>query len=259
VSSAPGSKSLGLPAELPTLPTASDETIDITPSVAKPRQKENAGKRLRAEDRSVAKPRRRAHHPLLFGVEEHLRKTRDVKDGELLRPYKRILPDLISSETALHRARSIANDLYLALGEQGTEYISLRPPMIFVASTSRNKKWSERIANTDATTQEASGLPSDRLSSFRHSANRARSRVNSLILSTLRSLRDPIGAKPDQAGFKNLAINTNCYAASSRVHLPCLCTTLRPIQNFDGVSFSNTCSGAQARSFQNTTFAPSIS
>ena len=48
-----------------------------------------------------------------------MRKTRDVKDGEFLRPYKRILPDLISSEPALLRALSIANDLYLALDKQG--------------------------------------------------------------------------------------------------------------------------------------------
>lgn len=64
------------------------------------------------------KPQRPARHPLLFGVEEHMRKTRDVKQGEFLRPYKRILPDLISSETQLLRALSIANDLYLALDEK---------------------------------------------------------------------------------------------------------------------------------------------
>jgi len=48
-----------------------------------------------------------------------LRKTRHVKDGEFLRPYKRTLPDLISSETALLRALSIANDLYLSLDKHG--------------------------------------------------------------------------------------------------------------------------------------------
>src|SRR5438876_3086755 len=112
-------KSLGLPAELPTLPTASDETIDITPSVPKRRQKGTLEEGSARKTRPVAKPHRPARHPLMFGVEEHLRKTRDVKDGEFLRPYKRILPDLISSETALPRALSIANDLYLALGEQG--------------------------------------------------------------------------------------------------------------------------------------------
>jgi len=77
------------------------------------------------EERSAHKPklvvknRRPLHHPLLFGAEEHLRKTREVKNGEFLRPYKRILPDLISSEAALPRALSIANALYLALDERG--------------------------------------------------------------------------------------------------------------------------------------------
>ncbi len=41
------------------------------------------------------------------------------KDGEFHRPYKRILPDVISSEVALLRALSIANDLYLALDRLG--------------------------------------------------------------------------------------------------------------------------------------------
>lgn len=56
---------------------------------------------------------------MLFGAEEHLRKSRAAKDGEFLRPYKRILPDVISSEVALLPALSIANDLYLALDRQG--------------------------------------------------------------------------------------------------------------------------------------------
>lgn len=112
-------KSLGLPVELPVLPTAVEETIDITPSVPKRRQKRTLEEGSARKTRPVAKPNRPARHPLLLGVEVHLRRTRDVKDGEFLRPYKRILPDLISSETALSRALSIANDLYLALGEQG--------------------------------------------------------------------------------------------------------------------------------------------
>ncbi|WP_246644717.1 hypothetical protein [Rhizobium laguerreae] len=56
-----------------------------------------------------------------------MRKTRVVKDGEFLRPYKRILPDLISSEDALPRALSIANDLYLALDKQGYR-VHIAPP-----------------------------------------------------------------------------------------------------------------------------------
>jgi hypothetical protein len=111
--------SLGLPAELPALPEASDETIDITPSTPKPRRKRAPEESSARNTRRAAKPHRPARHPLLFGVEEHLRKTREVKDGEFLRPYKRILPDLISSEAALLRALSIANDLYLALDKEG--------------------------------------------------------------------------------------------------------------------------------------------
>ncbi len=111
-------KSLGLPAELPTLPEASDETIEILPPVVKRKKRTMEGGSAR-KPKPVAKPRRPVFHPLLFGAEEHLRKTREVKNGEFLRPYKRILPDLISSEAALPRALSIANALYLALDERG--------------------------------------------------------------------------------------------------------------------------------------------
>lgn len=110
---------LGLPVDLPPLPEASDELIELTSSTPKPRQKRTAKKALFARPGLPRNPHRPARHPLLFGVEEHLRKTRDVKQGEFLRPYKRILPDLISSEAQLLRALSIANDLYLALDEQG--------------------------------------------------------------------------------------------------------------------------------------------
>ncbi|PYE85167.1 hypothetical protein C7477_13911 [Phyllobacterium leguminum] len=112
-------KSLGLPAELPPLPEAPDKTIEILPSVSKPRKMRTTEEGVARKPKPAAKFRRPARHPLLFGVEEHLRKTREVKNGEFLRPYKRILPDLIASEAELPRALSIANALYLALDEQG--------------------------------------------------------------------------------------------------------------------------------------------
>ncbi|RWA62929.1 hypothetical protein [Mesorhizobium sp.] len=112
-------KSLGLPADLQLLPEASDELIELTSSIPKPRQKRSAKEGSVRKTRPAAKPHRPARHPLLFGVEAHMRKTRDVKQGEFLRPYKRILPDLISSEPVLVRALSIASDLYLALDEKG--------------------------------------------------------------------------------------------------------------------------------------------
>jgi len=109
------------------LPEGSDETIEITPSIPKPRQKKALEDSPTRKTKADAKARRLEHHPLLFGVEEHLRKTRDVKDGEFLRPYKRIQPDLISSEAALFRALSIADDLYLALDKQGYR-VHIAPP-----------------------------------------------------------------------------------------------------------------------------------
>jgi hypothetical protein len=112
-------KSLGLPAELPALPEAPEETIEILPPVVKPRKKRTMEEGAARKPKPIAKPRRPLRHPLLFGVEEHLRKTREVKNGEFLRPYKRILPDLISSEPVLLRALSIANALHLAIDEQG--------------------------------------------------------------------------------------------------------------------------------------------
>jgi hypothetical protein len=112
-------KSLGLPATLPTLPEAPDEIIAIVPPIVKPQKKRTMGDGPARKRKPVVKPRRPARHRLLFGVEEHLRRTREVKNGEFLRPYKRILPDLISSEAALSRALSIANALYLALDERG--------------------------------------------------------------------------------------------------------------------------------------------
>ncbi|MGW6780833.1 hypothetical protein ACWF50_22765 [Brucella pseudogrignonensis] len=67
----------------------------------------------------TAKKNRIEHYPLLFGVEGHLRKSREVNDGEFLRPYKRLLPDVICSEPALPRTLRIVNALYLALHERG--------------------------------------------------------------------------------------------------------------------------------------------
>ncbi|MGO7042178.1 hypothetical protein ACCS60_27905 [Rhizobium acaciae] len=120
-------KSLGLAAELPALPEGVNETIEITAPVPKPRQKKAPEDRVTRKARAIAKARRLERHPLLYGVEEHMRKTRVAKDGEFLRPYKRILPDLISSEDALPRALSVANHLYLALDKQGYR-VHIAPP-----------------------------------------------------------------------------------------------------------------------------------
>ncbi|MCZ4088727.1 hypothetical protein [Sinorhizobium psoraleae] len=80
-------KSLGLPAELPTLPATSADIIEITPSVPKPRQKRPPEEAVR-NTRAAAKRHRPARHPLLFGAEEHFRKTRDVKGASSSGPTR---------------------------------------------------------------------------------------------------------------------------------------------------------------------------
>jgi len=114
-------KSLGIAAELPVLPDGTNNIIEIIPIIPKPREKKApvTDTDTHPKARAAVKARRLEHHPLLIGAEEHLRKSRTAKDGEFLRPYKRILPDVISSEAALSRALSIANRLYLALDHLG--------------------------------------------------------------------------------------------------------------------------------------------
>lgn len=111
-------KAMGLSAELPLLPGAPDDIIDISHPVQKPRRQGPPPNPEARKTRSV-KPRRKSRHPLLFGVEEHFRKTRVVEEYEFLRPYKRILPDIVTSESSLPRALAIANQLYLAVEDGG--------------------------------------------------------------------------------------------------------------------------------------------
>ncbi len=111
-------RSLGIDAELPTLPDGPDETIEITAVSQKPRAPRTSRNRPSKNEPSKLFLRTE-RHPLLSGVEGHLRKSRVVKDDEFLRPYKRLLPDLISSEAALPKLLRIANALYLALDRKG--------------------------------------------------------------------------------------------------------------------------------------------
>ncbi|MGX1259333.1 hypothetical protein [Sinorhizobium fredii] len=113
-------KSLGLAVEPPPLPEGDNEFIDVTPP--SPRKSSTAPRRKSTPRKSKdeAKPiRRAARHPLLIGVEANFRKTRDIEEGEFLRPWKRILPDVVASEPSLNRAVDIANALYTALDREG--------------------------------------------------------------------------------------------------------------------------------------------
>ncbi len=52
-------------------------------------------------------------------MEGHFRKTRKVEEGEFLRPYKQILPDVVVSEDCLARALDLASEIYTALDKKG--------------------------------------------------------------------------------------------------------------------------------------------
>lgn len=114
-------KSLGLAPDLPILPEGPDDAIEIATRLVvarKPRAPKSEGEPP-TKVKTGPKHRRSAHHSLLFGAEEHFRKTRGAEKNEFLRPWKRLLPDIISSPEALPRALVIANKLYLAFSEVG--------------------------------------------------------------------------------------------------------------------------------------------
>ena len=73
------------------------------------------------------KPERASRHPLLQSVEGHFRKTRKLDEGEFLRPYKQLLPDIITSEACLVRALDLANDIYNALDRKGHRVLFAPP------------------------------------------------------------------------------------------------------------------------------------
>jgi hypothetical protein len=65
-------------------------------------------------------------HELVVGAKPHFLKTRKT-EAELLRPYKRLLVDIVVSEKRLDAALSIANDLFLGLEAKGHR-VTFSPP-----------------------------------------------------------------------------------------------------------------------------------
>jgi hypothetical protein len=57
------------------------------------------------------KIKRSGRHPMLLGVEEHYRNTRKIEEFEFLRPYKKLLPDIVTSENNLVRSLDAASAL----------------------------------------------------------------------------------------------------------------------------------------------------
>ncbi|ESY01399.1 hypothetical protein [Mesorhizobium sp. LNJC405B00] len=66
-------------------------------------------------------------HPMLIGVEGHFRKSRNVEEGEFLRPYKYLLPDIVASEDLLVRALDVANEVYTAFDKKGHRVLFAPP------------------------------------------------------------------------------------------------------------------------------------
>lgn len=65
-------------------------------------------------------------HELLIGAKSHFLKTRKSEEG-LLRPFKRLLLDVVTSEAQLDAALAAANDLFLALEAKGHR-VTYAPP-----------------------------------------------------------------------------------------------------------------------------------
>ncbi len=70
---------------------------------------------------------RSGRHPMLLGVEEHYRNTRKIEEFEFLRPYKKLLPDIVTSENNLVRSLDAASALYNALNAKGHRVL-IAPP-----------------------------------------------------------------------------------------------------------------------------------
>lgn len=66
-------------------------------------------------------------HDLVRGAKEHFLAGREVKEDEHLKPYKKLLVDVVASGTALDKALGFANDLFNALESAGHRVV-IPPP-----------------------------------------------------------------------------------------------------------------------------------
>ena len=90
-----------------------------------------APRRSRAQpdtsDSAATKLTRTRCHAFLVGVDEHFRKSRRIEEGEFLRPYKLLLPDIVASETSLVKAIDLANEVFSALKRKGHRVLFAPP------------------------------------------------------------------------------------------------------------------------------------
>ncbi len=77
-------------------------------------------------EKSAEKSKASRVHELLLGAKPHFLKTRKSEEG-LLRPFKRVLVDIVSSEGQLDAALTAANELFRALEAKGHR-VTFAPP-----------------------------------------------------------------------------------------------------------------------------------
>lgn len=76
--------------------------------------------------RAAARPSLPAMHPLLSGAKAMILHSRPVDEGALLRPFKRRLVDITTSQTCLDRALLLANALFNGFEAAG-HHVALAP------------------------------------------------------------------------------------------------------------------------------------
>lgn len=92
----------------------------------KPIARSTGAVRQRQPYRKTAKARA-GRHPILMGVEKHFLKTRKIEEEEFLRPYKTLLPDIITSEPCLEQAIKTADKVYRAFEKAGQRVLFAAP------------------------------------------------------------------------------------------------------------------------------------
>lgn len=111
-------KAVGRAPRRPELPEAQPGDQQIWSKdrpLARPAREER-GEEQPTTGRGAARP---AVNALLRGTKSQFLKTRKIDANEFLRPYKQLLPDIVTSAASLERALDLANALYLTFGKKG--------------------------------------------------------------------------------------------------------------------------------------------
>lgn len=121
-------KAVGKDAPKPDLPEArpGDQLIweRGTPLAPVRKERREAGT---VQGKAGKRPKRPGQHPLVAHAEPLFLKTRTIEDGEFLRPYKYLLPDILTSPDNLRRSLETASKLYDALEQKGYRVMIATP------------------------------------------------------------------------------------------------------------------------------------